>query len=381
MTERAQSDIDTVVLPAGWVVRRSVRRPDLVYYVHQATGQRQWQRPECIGISDDSTEAENEACRSHYNRQAHERRHERQQSPIIELRRANNRVKQHIIDQALSFAKQVVEQTQGERPSPRPIVVLELGCGKGGDLHKYGAWSLQYRTPVELYALDISEDSIDEMRRRWRTLDKRFPFLRVRCAVGDFCAAENADLPADWPVADIVSVQFALHYAFESAAKVRRFGDNVARALAWRNSLLIGTVVDHSTLMQRLLQAERSATKLTFGNDLYSVCMPVADLQRLCKAVDSRSESLYGIGYDMSLHGCLEACREFLVVKDELDRLLAVLGFDCGEYTSFASFEQHGRLSPAEIDAHNLYAAFCYRRPIDLSAEADCSDESERSLD
>jgi len=329
--------------------------------VHEASGVRQWEAP--CGTPE-PTDAK-DACRLHYNRQAEERREQRQQSAVLELRRANNRIKRRIIEAALDYAKAVVQQTQGSRTCARPIVVLECGCGKGGDLHKYGAWAQRNAQPVDLYMLDISDASVAELERRWQSLNERWPYLRVTAAVGDFCKPENADLPSEWPVADIVSIQFALHYAFETPVKARSFGDNLARALAWHNSLLIGTLVDYEALANRLISGQQSEGALVFGNDIFSVAMPLADVQRLCHAAANSRLSTYGIGYNMTLDGCVDGCREFVIERSTLEQLLAAIGLTHNAWLPFEAFDEQRRLSADEVEAQNLYAAFLFRRPTD----------------
>jgi len=151
--------------------------------------------------------------REHYNeRTIIANRAKRNLSPIIKLRNFNNAIKYMLIDKYT-------------KPGD---VVLELGCGKGGDLRKYGAAGIS-----QFIGIDISNASIQEAHKRYRSM--RNLDYQVVLITGD-CFGESLGVAVEpfpdcrFPC-DIVSTQFCLHYAFETEEKARRALLNVAKSL------------------------------------------------------------------------------------------------------------------------------------------------------
>ena len=91
-----------------------------------------------------------EAVRQHYNEREDRGREARQESPIFKLRKFNNWIKSVLI------GKFIPERTEEEIDEGRGLFVLDIGCGKGGDL---GKW--QKQSQVQAYVgVDIAEVSI-----------------------------------------------------------------------------------------------------------------------------------------------------------------------------------------------------------------------------
>ena len=116
---------------------------------------------------------------------------QRELSPIIQLRKFNNWVKSTIIARA----------TEGCEPG---IKVLDLGCGQGGDLLKWGRESISLYVGVgqtsdvfctPRYAneaaspADFSDESIRQARQRFEKL--RNPGFVARFIVEDWCAVRK----------------------------------------------------------------------------------------------------------------------------------------------------------------------------------------------
>jgi mRNA (guanine-N7-)-methyltransferase len=192
----------------------------------------------------------NISIRQHYNERAWDSKRERRAlSPIIKLRNFNNVVKHILIQESVGG------------PGAR---VLDLGCGKGGDLRK---WEL---AQVSQYTgIDISNASIMEAMRRYRSNRSSFP---VVFTTGDAFGLPLPEILYEFPEVqfpmDVVSMQFCLHYAFETEAKARQTIENVARSLR-PGGIFIGTIPNSEFIghkIRHLMPGSRS-----FGNDLYSV--------------------------------------------------------------------------------------------------------------
>jgi mRNA (guanine-N7-)-methyltransferase len=141
-------------------------------------------------------------------------------APLLD---ANNWVKGDLLSQVL-------------RPGQ---VVLELGCGRGGDLNK-----MERAQVRQVVARDLSEQSVREYRRRHQD-------AQASCTL-DAQAADCFTVPLhDVPVCDVASCQMALHYAFTTEAHAETALRNVAEHLRPGGSLAV-TAPDADVILRRL---------------------------------------------------------------------------------------------------------------------------------
>lgn len=180
-----------------------------------------------------------EVVRSHYNARPSQNREERHHSPIVNLRNFNNWVKACLIRQFTS--------------SDAREAVLDLGCGKGGDLQKWDKAEIG-----EYIGIDLAEKSIEQARERFaRMRNVRF---RAQFYVFDCFGKSIGDVlpPAHRRGAtfDLVTMQFCLHYAFETEAKARRMLQNVAEALP-RGGKFIGTIPSSDVIVKHLARLSK----------------------------------------------------------------------------------------------------------------------------
>jgi hypothetical protein len=97
-----------------------------------------------------------ETVRQHYNDREDRGREARQESRIFRLRKFNNWIKSVLI------AKFIPERTEEQIDEDRGLFVLDIGCGKGGDL---GKW--QKQNQVQAYVgVDVAEVSIMHAEQR-----------------------------------------------------------------------------------------------------------------------------------------------------------------------------------------------------------------------
>lgn len=187
-----------------------------------------------------------EAVRQHYNAVPERGRDWRKtDSKIKGLRSFNNWVKSTVIHKF----------SPGE-PDSGPLRVLDIGCGKGGDLQK---WQ-RAPHPVELYVgIDPAEVSIEQARERYRQMRSRggggrggrggynnrsqrlfdAEFLAEDAfsfSLGDLRIIQEVGFGPGlrWDPArgfDVVSMMFCMHYAFENEAKAKGMLNNVAGSL------------------------------------------------------------------------------------------------------------------------------------------------------
>lgn len=97
--------------------------------------------------------------------------------------------------------------------------VLDLCAGKGGDLAKF-----RQAKVTDIALIDHAEKSVQEAEQRFREMKWKVPHS---FQVHD-CHAVIPKLVSGW---DVVTCQFALHYAFASETTARSFFQNVSQAL------------------------------------------------------------------------------------------------------------------------------------------------------
>ncbi|ODV94677.1 hypothetical protein PACTADRAFT_50539 [Pachysolen tannophilus NRRL Y-2460] len=193
--------------------------------------------------------------KQHYNQRTHlARRENRRTSPIIKLRNFNNCIKYILINK---FGK-------------ANDSVIDLGCGKGGDLQK---WAL---ANVSTYiGLDISSDSITEAIRRYKTISTRNQanfqsfFITADCFGNSITEilAPFPEITTLMPV-DICSMQFCMHYGFRSEEIVRTMLSNVSKSLKIGGHF-IGTIPSSDFIADKIKNLPQGETK--WGNSIYSV--------------------------------------------------------------------------------------------------------------
>ena len=177
----------------------------------------------------------------------------------------------------------------------KSLLVLDIGCGKGGDLQKWQSAP----QPIELYiGLDPADVSIDQAKERYRQMSSRGgrggrgggrgghnnrppPRLfqgefYVQDCFGD--TIEKVSLvrevgfdgstgPSRYGGGgfDVVSQMFCMHYAFESEEKARRMLQNVAGALK-KGGRFIGCIPNSDVLSQRVVAFNERMAKRAEGN-------------------------------------------------------------------------------------------------------------------
>ncbi|EXJ76335.1 mRNA (guanine-N7-)-methyltransferase [Cladophialophora psammophila CBS 110553] len=186
----------------------------------------------------------------------------RNESQIKGLRSFNNWIKSCLIHK-FSPEEKTEEEELGwgeeakEPAAQKPLLVLDIGCGKGGDL---GKWQLAPQTVGLYVGLDPAETSIQQAHERYQQMRRgRRPIFDARFVPQDCFGAWIGDIgivrevgidpnagngqPTRWSGGgfDVVTCMFAMHYSFESEEKVRMMLRNVAGSLK-KGGRFIGVV-------------------------------------------------------------------------------------------------------------------------------------------
>ncbi|RWS15783.1 mRNA cap guanine-N7 methyltransferase-like protein [Dinothrombium tinctorium] len=199
----------------------------------------------------------------------------------------------------MSSETEFLERIRRDKSFNHPIKVLDIGCGKGGDLRKYRIGRVSH-----VVCTDIAEVSLSQCKDRYNEMKR---FSNNRLFTTEFIAADSTrerlqDKYEDSNIRfDLVSVQFAFHYCFESFSQARCMLQNVADNLR-EGGYFITTIPDCFEIVKRLKQSESSS----FGNDVYSITFD----EEMCK--DLNSIPLFGSQYNFHLEGVVD-CPEFLV--------------------------------------------------------------------
>lgn len=249
---------------------------------------------------------------AHYNHLEEKGLSERFNSPIYYLRNFNNWVKSVLIQE---YTDKIREKDYG-----RSLRILDICCGKGGDLSKWQKARVEH-----VVFADIAEVSVQQCQ-------KRYEDLRSRCGrlfSAEFIAADCSKEPLRDKYRDpsinfdIVSCQFGLHYSFESLAQAKRMLSNISECLK-PGGYFFGTIPDAYEIVSR---AQKSPNQ-SFGNRIYKIKL-LFDVEK--------GYPLFGGKYDFHLEGVVD-CPEFLVNFKLFTKLASEFGLELVYKARFADF-------------------------------------------
>ena len=243
----------------------------------EAVLQRQHQRAEEARQAA-ATRGVEEVVRQHYNAVPQRGRDWRKtDSRIKGLRSFNNWIKSTIIHK-FSPAEAGAE--------PYPLRVLDIGCGKGGDL---GKWQ-QAPQPLELYiGVDPAEVSIEQARERYKQMASgggrggrgRGGYhgggpprtFHAEFFAEDAFTYSLGDIPVIRDVGfgpgsrwgpgggfDVVSMMFCMHYAFENEVKAKGMLANVAGSLR-KGGRFIGVIPNSDVIRSAVVTFHKQQAK------------------------------------------------------------------------------------------------------------------------
>ncbi|KAJ7338656.1 hypothetical protein JRQ81_012558 [Phrynocephalus forsythii] len=236
--------------------------------------------------SDSEKKTHTEAVAAHYNKLEEVGLQQRSTSRIFYLRNFNNWIKSVLIGE---FIDKVRQRKQN-------ITVLDLGCGKGGDLLKWRKGRIS-----KLVCTDIADISVQQCEQRYQDMRNRGrQYERIFSA--EFITADSTKERLSNKYSDrntwfdICSCQFVYHYSFETYEQADMMLKNACERLC-PGGYFIGTTPDSYELVKRI---EASQTD-SFGNEIYTV-----------KFQKKGEYSLFGCKYDFNLEGVVNV-PEFLV--------------------------------------------------------------------
>lgn len=279
---------------------------------------------------------------THYNTLEERGLAERCKSRIFYLRNFNNWIKSMMINEYLS------KIWQGKSHGA-PLRVLDMCCGKGGDLLKWRRGNITH-----LVCADIAEVSVEQCQARYNELQNRSknergfaPVFTAEFISADCTKVRLRERYKDPSMElDLVSCQFSFHYCFESLPQAETMLLNAAECLR-PGGYFIGTIPDAYEIVKRQQNAGG-----TFGNEIYKVEFQCDTEPPL---------PLFGAKYNFHLEGVVD-CPEFLVHFPTLVKLAEKYGLQLVAKERFNGYyekvREEGRSLLGKMQALETYPPF-----------------------
>ena len=297
-------------------------------------------------------------------------------------------------------------KTSSKKPNS-PLRVLDLACGKGGDL---GKWILHPRGIQNYVGIDVARGSLVDAAIRARKMSQKLK----RCTFT--CADLGADVPgrlktrrhkhmqklATWSLDrdkdsghgdpefkilrgggiskddkfDVVSIQFAIHYMMETKKRALRFFQTVSELLDIGGNLIV-TTIDARVIVHHLMgmglnlrfdddNAEKEPIVISVGAGAcrikFEPCVVKQIFETKSSSQDNLPANLFGLQYSFTL---VEGSDHASGVGDAVDLpewlipipVLRALGQQAGleiEYAqNFHEFFEHRSDASVHASAHS----------------------------
>ncbi|KAF9972222.1 mRNA cap guanine-N7 methyltransferase [Actinomortierella ambigua] len=282
---------------------------------------------------------------NHYNARPDVGVEKRKESAIYHLKSFNNWLKSVLIS----------------RYARHGFNVLDIGVGKGGDLLKWSKARIG-----NFVGCDIASVSVEQARARYQSMRKP-PFSAEFHALDCYSEPLSTVVSAD-QVFDMVSMQFCLHYSFETEKKARMMLHNVSSQLR-PGGVFIGTIPDAYWIVKKLKSGPSDILKI--GNSIYSIRFERRD-----------TFEKFGAKYWFHLEDAIDDCPEYLVHMPTFQTLAEEYGLELVYNKKFHQvyeeaskepelkdllyrmnvIQDRAHLSEDEWEAANIYLAFVFRK-------------------
>uniref|UniRef100_K3WYB2 mRNA (guanine-N(7))-methyltransferase n=1 Tax=Globisporangium ultimum (strain ATCC 200006 / CBS 805.95 / DAOM BR144) TaxID=431595 RepID=K3WYB2_GLOUD len=336
-----------------------------------------------------SKDADPDAAADFYNNLKRNATSDRADSMLFHMRAMNNWVKSILI---ADFSK-------------RDDRVLDLGCGKGGDLMKWAKRGVSKYVGVDIAQKSL-EDAVDRFSNNNQHRDLDVSFVQgdlgkvslmddvLHCwsrETGWHDSVPNVE-PAFF---NIVSMQFAFHYMFGDEQRANRFFQTL-HGLLCDGGVFIATTVDPNKVLMKYYQSLGPADDSSSNGDVRvvdeqqrEVCTIRFDesIRHHLIGPDAAREGLFGLRYNFTLRdsdvdegGEAVDTPEYLVPDDLLSRLVKENGFELLLKQNFHQFilkntdknrsllekmhvmNYEGSISDAEWEIAGLYQVLAFKK-------------------
>ena len=306
------------------------------YYYNSESGESRWDLP-----------SSRSSVQSHYNHLATETKFQRQSDILLPVRCMHNWLKARLIQTYC---------TPGAH-------VLDVCCGKGGDLFKYAHLSIASYTGV-----DVAEKALTVGKSRAMSL--KFP-----------CTFHAHDLRTETMKRSshpyqFISMQFALHYFWECEAHARNVLSAMTASMEPASHLVM-TIPNAHVLLRLLLRGKVSSKqKVSIWNPLYSI-----EMDRAVLLDAQHGKRTFDIPYTFNTGHSVQNCQEYLIFPAALISLAQEYGLELVETAGFheffyaalrrdaagviaqlKTFKIPGRISPDAWEVSRLYSVFIFKK-------------------
>lgn len=223
-------------------------------------------------------------------------------SEMIGIRNFHNFVKSMLISEACNETE----------PHSR---YLDMCCGNGGDVSK-----MIHNNITEYFGMDIANHAVERALQRI----KEQPSVTGDAISFNAFSSTAGHMLENMRKFDIVSCQFAIHYAFIDERTARTFIQNVSFALRVGGSFII-TVPD-----AEFLEKSRKLLGKKFGDHNYNV-----------KFESLEDFSDFGTGYEFTFKGAVENLKEYIVKPEVLINLCKDCGMSLVSSKKFSEYNEY----------------------------------------
>lgn len=227
--------------------------------------------------------------------------------------------------------------------SQKPVRVLDLGSGRGGDLHKW-----HHANASEYVGVDVSYESCEEALRR-AAFCRGMKTKILNNSVAEFFAAEQEHCLAPVGTFNVISLQFVLNYVVDSHRALAQLFESCVRCLR-PGGVIVGTTVDDAVAREYMDARDHS--------DYFSLSsVPGQEM----------SSSDIGYLYQFYLHNCVFSCIECIVPWRAIHDAATSAGLQLDYMAGFASTVLDAgdleTLHDAQKKLTRLYVAFQFSQP------------------
>jgi mRNA (guanine-N7-)-methyltransferase len=207
--------------------------------------------------------------------------------------------------------------------SGRKILVMDLCCGKGGDLNKWERMQII----GALWMADNAKNSVKHAVDRYNSAaDEGRIGFPIQAAAVDCARIRLSTIPGFYPrdlFFDMVSCQFSFHYCFESEERARAMLLNTSEQLR-PGGYFVATIPDANVLVRNC--RESNVPDGSFGNSKFRVRFTGEHWDAQNHKLILPKEKPFGIKYYFTLNNAVEDCPEFLVHFPTLEKLAEEYG-------------------------------------------------------
>lgn len=244
-----------------------------------------------------------ESVSQHYDNIVEQDSETRTKSPLFQLRAINNTIKALLISQSQSLPS----PSSSSSTTTKPRAILDLACGKAGDIHKWKHAAFQLYVGIDISAANITcakvrAQTVHGCHHNFYVLNLAMQPLPPLCTGLRFQS---------------VACMFALHYFWYSEQAMRNLLETIWQNLE-NNGTFLGIIPDADAIHQH---ANSTWGDCEIGpiQDNGSYTFTLGDRVQQCTEYLVPIQQLTAIAYDFELQlELFQNCQQFLLGQDDV---------------------------------------------------------------